>query len=260
MSLPAVSRPPEFSDLAPPLPAFWRQVVETATIDHAQRRVTLHAAHAGEIQRQGLTALIHSVEQSLTPATTRQRRAGLLALISLYPVSGPSDDVAAQETRFNLYHDALRDLPPDIFWAACVECVKTCRFFPLPAELRTHAIGPLGTRTALLVRLRAIRDYERDERDSEPQEPAEVRAARAAQLRELLAAAKPAPTQAFNAADAALPDDDPEVKDIAAAIFFAREVPGMNERERDYLRRVAMTDGRKVWQHLKSLDWQGRKG
>lgn len=50
------------------------------------------------------------------------------------------------ETSSAIYVEALADLPPDLLATAVQQCIRTCRFFPKPAELRNAIADELAER------------------------------------------------------------------------------------------------------------------
>lgn len=56
-------------------------------------------------------------------------------------------DLKLAATRQALYFEALRDVPFEAVARALNAAVKTCKFFPRPAELRTLAIGDIDDAT-----------------------------------------------------------------------------------------------------------------
>lgn len=63
---------------------------------------------------------------------------------------------AEAEQRLSIYEIALADIPPDILGRACIEAVKTLRFFPTVAELRTCAGHELGRRHWMMRQLNRL--------------------------------------------------------------------------------------------------------
>lgn len=208
----------------------------------------------------GLTAALEAQERTMEPATTRQRRACLLALVTVYPPR--AGDEETNTARFNLYHDALREYPADVLWDACVECVKTLKFFPAPAEIRAEAEKIIAERRFTISRLRAFKDYavEYDQPEAEPVEAdRERRRADAAAWRKSLATqgvSEVERKEEMIAAAVIAVTAEPEVSDLATAILRAR-LAASQARNLDlaYLKEIALADARAAWPWLKARGW-----
>lgn len=95
--------------------------------------------------RQLIPAAIEEVERSLTPATESQIVEALAMLEFALPVGRNMPEVSA-DARAAIYLKALSDVPADILNAACMDAVKTLKFFPKVAELRELAAPEIGRR------------------------------------------------------------------------------------------------------------------
>lgn len=239
-------------------------MIERAEFDHATRKVTL-PEDIGSEQLAGLTAALSSVEASLVPATTKQRRACLLALVSVYPPRDEAEEVA--KTRFDLYHQTLRDVPGDILWDACMACLRKLKFFPMPSEILKEAEALLCARRRALVQLRALRDYQavrpeaplrlsQEEQDRRRKIVDDVR-------RKIAASAPPSdePNSMWIEAAVVTIEDEPEMSDLATAILRARiqHAGGQVGADIEYLKRAATADARIAWPWLKRRGWTAQE-
>lgn len=239
-------------------------MIEAAEFDHGARKVTLPDSIGSE-QMTGLTAALYSVEGSLIPATTNQRRACLLALVSVYPPRDEAEEVA--RTRFDLYHQTLRDVPADVLWTACMACLRKLKFFPMPAEILKEAEIVLGARRRSLAQLKALRHY-RIERTPVAtrlsDEERERRRKMVEDVQKKLAATAPAPDHPNNMwleAGTVIIQGEPEVSDLATAILAARIqlCGGKIGADIEYLKKSAMEDARIAWPWLRRRGWTAQE-
>lgn len=89
-----------------------------------------------------------------------RRMVGKAALA--YPSAKLNDQEAA--LRLEVYADALSDLPADVLGLAFLEAVKTIKFFPSIAEIRTLAGREIGRRRYLEWRAKDLLDRHDRER------------------------------------------------------------------------------------------------
>ena len=210
----------------------------------------------------GVSGAVEQAEDALTPASTNQRRACLLALVTVYPPR--DDDEEVSKRRFTLYHEALRDLPADVLWDACMECVRTVTFFPMPAEIRKAAEPMMGKRRRMLVQLKALRDYriERPEplQRLSTEEQARRRAMIDATMKKMAASApEPELPRGVTLESAVIAiEGEPEVGDIATAILRARIKASAASLHGniEWLKKAALADAREVWPFLERRGWK----
>ena len=96
-------------------------------------------------QRAAIPDAIKMVEATLVPATDEQIVSALGTIEVALPLRRDMPAVEA-DARLEIYSRALADMPADILNAACMEAVKTLKFFPKVAELRELAAKELGRR------------------------------------------------------------------------------------------------------------------
>jgi hypothetical protein len=258
-----VQKPQEIIDIQPQLPDLLLRVIFEAEFDHGARKVVLAHGHSAE-ELMGIAAAIDAAEKSLRPATTPQRRACLLALLSVYPPRQADENM--QKARFDVYHKTLSDLPPDILWDACLHCVAKIKFFPMPAEIREAAAAALNSRLMVVSKLRGLRDYERVEREVPQNLTEDDRARRKVQIegwRRALAAGGLAENDKNDrSADvvAVVEPEEPEISDLATAILRARVGTQVLKRsDLAFLKEKALSDARRAWPWLKSRGWMAPK-
>ena len=240
-----------------------RRVIRTSQFDNVHRTVTLPRGLRSE-DVMGVSAALTVQERGIKPSTTEERKLCFLKLAAVYP---PRDGEEAEErTRFNVYHDALRDIPADLLWEACMDCVKTIRFFPQPSEIRGFALPKLQARLEAVGRLRALRDY----RVVETEDGAlteEQRARRKKLADELRGALAGSVEEMASDPDAPIAtvrlDGEPEVNSIATAILRSRmaecgvgEDGLANKQNIDFLKKRAIADARFVWPWLRTRGWK----
>lgn len=236
-------------------------MAQTVAIDHVARTVTLPASLPDDALT-GVTLGVEAAAKALEPATTKQRRACLVAMVAVYPPR--DDDEAASKVRFDIYHEALRDIPADILWLACMECMKTIKFFPMPAEIRNAAEALLRMRRIDLARMKALRDYRRIREESVEALTEEEQARRAAAsdaLRRTLDAVSPlAAVEESRGVEATtvVVEGEPEVSDLATAILRARLAAcgGRIGSDVAFLKKAALADARLVWPWLQRRGWR----
>lgn len=239
------------------------QVIAKAEFDHIARTVKL-PAQVEDDDLMGVTAALQSVERALAPATTQQRRACFLALLAVYPPRNAGAEM--ERARFDLYHKTLDHLPPDILWAACLECVRGVKFFPMPAEINEAAKPALSERLKTASRLRGLRDYTRVRPEAPLNLTDEERLRRRMQtedLRRTLAAdgltEMDKREQAVAAAVVIVPDE-PEISDLATAIVRARIAASKPSNVNlDFMKSMALADARQAWPFLKARGWTALK-
>lgn len=219
----------------------------------------------GSEQLAGLTAALASVEASLTPATTKQRRACLLALVAVYPPRDEGEDLA--KTRFDLYHQTLREVPGDVLWDACMACLRKLKFFPMPAEILKEAEALLSVRRRSLVHLRALRDYQMVRPEAPlrlSQDEQDRRRKIVEDVRKKIAASPPPldePNSMWIEAAVVTIEGEPEMSDLATAILRARiqHAGGKIGADIDYLKKAATADARIAWPWLKRRGWTAQE-
>lgn len=105
-------------------------------------------------ERAELASLVPAFEAALVPASKAEIRRMIAKLAVGFPnaAKGTPDEV---EARLELFAMALADVPADILGRACLEALKTCTFFPTPAELR-KLCGEMAVRAWQLSRIRHL--------------------------------------------------------------------------------------------------------
>lgn len=69
---------------------------------------------------------------------------GRAIAVLLKPLIDLHGEPSAWATAAPLYMEALADIPPELLEAAVKHCIRTCRFFPKPAELRAPIADELN--------------------------------------------------------------------------------------------------------------------
>lgn len=116
--------------------------------------------------RASIPAAIEDIEKSLVPATATEIGSALAMLDFALPMGRNMPAVSA-EARAKIYVKALSDIPVDVLNDACMEAVKTLKFFPKVAELRELAAPELARRNWNLATLRILANVH-DERYRPP--------------------------------------------------------------------------------------------
>ena len=213
----------------------------------------------------GVSAALTVQERGIRPSTTEERKVCFIKLAAVYPARDGEE--GEQRTRFNLYHDALREIPGDILWEACMDCVKTIKFFPQPSEIRGFAIPRLQQRLEMVGRLRSLRDYRVIEADADEEMTEEQRDRRKQLANELRNALAEPVEEMASEPDAPIAavrlDGEPEVSSLATAILRSRmtecgvvEDGASAKQNIDFLKKRAIADARFVWPWLKTRGWQ----
>lgn len=94
-------------------------------------------------ERKLIPAALEAVEATLE-GSTPEHISKCLGTVSFALPSRMTDMDAA--ARLEVYIETLGDIPPDVLGEACVEAVKTCKFFPKVAELRELSAKGMLTR------------------------------------------------------------------------------------------------------------------
>ena len=100
-----------------------------------------------------LPALIARGQRSVQPAGAELVGAMLLRLIAVHPTG----ERAGADLMMDTYVEDLSDLPADLLGGAGTHWIRTERFFPTIAELRTLAMPELAKRKKYLERLLILR-------------------------------------------------------------------------------------------------------
>jgi hypothetical protein len=102
-----------------------------------------------------LAAAIAHLEARLIPATDQDFQVCMVAMMRMLAIP---DDGVAWEDRLKIYRAATEDIPPDLWEAAAMHCIKTCEFIPKVAIVRKAIEDRLSERNRFLLRARRLYD------------------------------------------------------------------------------------------------------
>lgn len=154
----------ETPSCVPQLPASLAEVLERVRLE---RPAFADLPLLEPEDRKEVPAALEAVEATLVPATPDQIAAALATVSFALP--SRMTDVDA-EARLEVYIKALNDIPVDVLNDACMEAVKSCKFFPKVAELRQFAKPELVRRQWRKFLLEQL--AEKHDRDWRPPVPA----------------------------------------------------------------------------------------